>query len=103
MWINGIDYQLVEKGTIENTFLFGIIIGLTLVGVLMLLYQQGKRNMFRKYYRQINDAELRKNMMTSIQDLADEVDDMAEKTNTLFFKNMANEFNSLIAWLTKRD
>jgi hypothetical protein len=102
MWMNGIEYELVEKGSIETTAVLCLFLGALIVGMLLLLYTVGKRNMFRKYYRQINDENMRKEIVGKIKSIADDVDELANKTNTLFFRTMANEFNSLMAELRRR-
>jgi hypothetical protein len=102
MLINGVEYELVEKGSLESMAYFGIVIGALLVLLVVMFYYIGRRNMFKKYYRQINDEEVRKNVVGSIKRVADDVDALAGQTNTLFFKSMANEFNLLICELRKR-
>lgn len=102
MWLNGIEYQLVEKGTIENTFLFGLMMGFLLIGAVMYLYMIAKRTVFRKYYQQIKDLSFRLDLMSRIKHMAEDADALADKTNTHFFKSLANDFNSLIAELKRR-
>jgi len=101
MWMNGVEYQLVEKGSIENTFIFGMVIGLLIVGSLAYLYFIGRRSVFRKYYRQL-DEETRKKVECIVSRMRDDADALANQTNTSFAKGLANEFHSLIYELKRR-
>lgn len=100
MWVNGVEYQLVEQGAVETTFMLGVLIGILVIGVLVFLYVVGKRTLFKKYYMRL-DAEKQKSIGIELQGMADDCDTLANETNTVFFKTIANEFNSLLWELRK--
>ncbi len=100
MWVNGVEYQLVEQGAVETTFMLGVLIGILAIGSLVFLYVVGKRTLFKKYYMRL-DAEKQKSIGIELQGMADDCDALANETNTVFFKTMANEFNSLLWELRK--
>lgn len=100
MLLDGIEYQLVEKGSIENAFMFGLVMGLIMIGAFVALYWIGKRTLFRKYYQTV-DNETRKAVLAEVKGMADDADTLANQTNTLFFKSLANEFHSLLNELNR--
>jgi predicted membrane-bound dolichyl-phosphate-mannose-protein mannosyltransferase len=100
MLMDGIEYQLVEKGSIENAFLFGLFMGIIMIGAFVALYLIGKRTLFRKYYQTVDNAT-RNAVLVEMKEMADDADTLANQTNTLFFKSLANEFHSLLNELNR--
>lgn len=86
----------------QNGVLLGLIMGLSGIVFFALLYVGMKRASLKRYILYA-DEQSKADVMTSIRLIRDTADAMAVKTNTTFFKSLANEYHSLVAFIKKRN
>jgi len=100
--IDSIRYTVVPEGTIEMSFVAGAVLTAVAFGMIWMLYIIGKKNLFRKYLRGVDESS-KKEILGIINNMETESDFLAMKTNTTYFKSLANEFHDLISFLKRRD
>jgi hypothetical protein len=100
--IESIRYTVVPEGTVEMSFLAGVVLTALALGILLILYTVGKRNLFKKYLLRSDESD-KKEILGVINNLEAETDFLCRKTNTTYFKSMANEYHSLVCFLKRRD
>lgn len=78
----------------------GIIIGVSLTGILVLSYFVMRQSSLKKYYRMVDDAN-KKDIMDTLVNMETQARFMALKTNTTYFKALNNEFTNILAFLKR--
>lgn len=98
--------EIMVGDAINDAFQGGLILGLILgfAGVVLffVLYWSMMRASLKRYLLQADEGT-RVDVMEEIRSIRDTADAMAVKTNTVFFKNLANQLHSLVAFIKKRN
>ena len=100
--IESIRYTVVPEGTVEMGFVAGAVLTAVALGMVWMLYVVGKRNLFKKYLLRSDESD-KKEILGVINNLEAETDFLCRKTNTAYFKSMANEYHTLVCFLKRRD
>lgn len=80
----------------------GLLIGVCGVGAVALIYTGYRRASLKRYILQA-DENTRGEVMNNIRYLEEKAEYLAVKTNTVYFKSLANEFHLLVAFIKKRN
>lgn len=102
VFIESINYQLVPEGTVEMSFVAGVVLALVFIVMVWMLYIVGKKNLFRNYLTGVDESS-KKEIIGVINNIEIESDFLAMKTNTTYFKSLANEFHDLVCLLKRRN
>jgi len=100
--IESIRYTVVPEGTVEMSFVAGAVLALVFIGMIWMLYIVGKKNLFRKYLASIDESS-KKEILSVVNNIELESDFLAMRTNTTYFKSLANEFHDLVCLLKRRN
>lgn len=99
--IEEIGPTLVDAGMVNIAFLFGMIAGGAVVLLILYAIIISNQSGFKHYYQEI-DAESRKELDGMMDSLATNIECIALKTNTRYFKTWHNKFVSFTAYLKQR-
>lgn len=94
-------YILIEEGILTTTLAFGILLGIMLACVLFYLIQKYYIVMFRQYVREIDDKD-RNEILNTLEDIRENFESLAKRTNTTVMKSESNYMVNLIASLHQR-
>jgi flagellar biosynthesis/type III secretory pathway M-ring protein FliF/YscJ len=100
--LESIEYEVVTKGTVEMSFVAGVVLTAMVIFWCVVLYRQYGRKNLRSYYLGLDDSS-RKEIVGVLNNMGVESDFLAVKTNTLFFKKMSNEFVDIVSFLKRRN
>jgi hypothetical protein len=80
----------------------GLVIGVCGISAVALIYMGYRRASLKRYILQA-DENTRGEVMNNIRYLEEKAEFLAVKTNTPYFKSLANEFHLLVAFIKKRN
>lgn len=93
--------QMVEAGLVNLGVLLGLFSGVIIGCATVYLLYFGRITGFRRYYNEL-DESVKKEVQVNIEAIRVNLEQLANNTNTKYFKAWHNDFSKFLAHLKQR-
>jgi len=93
--------NLVDAGLVNIGVFLGIVAGVVIVYLIQWAMKTGNKTGFKRYYQELDDGS-KKEIDANIHNIELNLQQLATKTNTKYFKTLHNQFSSFLSYMKQK-